>query len=405
MLRVTKHLTETVFYVESLVFFNYYKVIYYFCIVLIANLLLPIIRFMKNYENISGICYCIFSRIFILEGEMKLLEVSESKLKQYVLHYVSDTLVLGEDAFPPPELLLEAAFTQLAFNKIDLDQQYEFFHETDIQLNEIYTYTKSIFKDENTFLEQSKNIATHLHSSSQHPNIKNGELFIGLFDNCVWNNEVKRVVSIVKIDEKEIFLDVKNDQNKMTVNGIDGINVKKINNVAIVVDMGADETPALFIKTKRKEDVVYWQERFLKIKVADEHYHKTNLALTEVKKYILKEDSYSNTEKLGLLNKTLDYFRNEEEFHVNDYIDTVFAQVDSTQKDVIVNTVKPYETVISDFAIEKSEKTYKRKIKLDSNIEIQVNVQNIDQVDELIEIGYDEETNRKYYKIYFEEEA
>ncbi|MFJ8234884.1 nucleoid-associated protein [Ureibacillus sp. NPDC094379] len=334
-----------------------------------------------------------------------MLDVSESKLTQYVFHYVSDSLVFGEEAFSQPEVMLEAAFTQLAFHKIDLDQQYEFFHETDIGLNEVYTYVKSIFDQENSFLEQSKNIAKHLQSSSQHPNIKSGELFIGLFDQCVMSTEVKKVLAIVKIDEKEMFLDVKNDQNHLTVSGIDGINVKKLNNMAVIVDMGSDEPPAVFIKTKKKEDVVYWQERFLKIKVADEHYHKTNLALTEVKKYILKEENFSNTEKLGLLNKTLDYFRNEEEFQVNDYINSVFQKAEAVQKDVIVNTVKPYETVISDSAIEKAEKTYKRKIKLDSNIEIQVNVRDIEQVDELIEVGFDETTNRKFYKIYFQEEA
>lgn len=333
-----------------------------------------------------------------------MLEVNESKLAQYVVHHVGDTLILGEEAFPQPETLLEAAFTQLAFHKIDLDQRYEFFHETDIGLNEVYTYVKSIFDQENSFLEQSKHIATHLHSVSQHPNIKNGELFIGLFEKCLMSTDIKKVIAIVKIDEKEMFLDVKSEQNQMTVNGIDGINVKKINNMAIIMDMGADEPPAIFIKTKRKEDVVYWQERFLKIKVADEQYHKTNLALTECKKYILKEENFTNTEKLGFLNKTLDYFRNEEEFQVNDYIDSVFNKVDSVQKDIIVNTVKPYETVISENAIAKAEKTYKRKIKLDSNIEIQVNVQNIEEVNELIEIGYDEATNRKFYKIYFQEE-
>ena len=333
-----------------------------------------------------------------------MLEVSESKLTQYVFHYVGDTLILGEEAYSGAPVMLEAAFTQLAFNKMDLDQQFEFFHESNIDLNEIYTFSKTIFENQNSFLEQSNNIATHLHSASAHPNIKNGELFIGLFDNCIWNNQVKKAISIVKIDEKEIFLDVKNEANKMIINGIDGINVKKINNLAVIVDMG-DETPAVFIKTKRKEDVVYWQERFLKIKVADEHYHKTNLALTECKKYILKEESFSNTEKIGLLNKTLDYFRNEEEFEVDNYINTVFEKAEATQRDVILNTVKPYETVISENAIDKVEKTYKRKIKLDSNIVIQVNVQNIEQVEELIEIGYDEVTNRKYYKIYFEEEA
>lgn len=333
-----------------------------------------------------------------------MLEVSESKLAQYIIHFISDSLVLGEESFTHPEVMLEAAFTQLAFNKIDLEQQYEFFHETNIALNEVNTYVSAIFKEEKSFLEQSKSIARHLHSVSQHPNIKCGELFIGLFDNCFFMNEATKIVAIVKIDEKEMFLDVKNDQNKMIIHGIDGINVKKINNMAIIVDMGEEQEPAVFIKTKRKEDIVYWQERFLKMKAADEHYHKTNLALTECKKYILKEDNFSNTEKLGLLNKTLDYFRNEDEFQVNEYIETVFDKTDSTQRDIIINSVKPYETIISESALEKAEKKYKRKIKLDSNIEIQVNIQNIEQVDELIEVGYDEATNRKYYKIYFQEE-
>lgn len=333
-----------------------------------------------------------------------MLEISESKLAQYVVHYVGDALVLGDEAYSQPEVMLEAAFTQLAFNKIDLEQQYEFFHESDIGLNEVYNFVSSIFDQEGSFLEQSKHIATHLKSVSQHPNIKNGELFIGLFDNCLWHTEVKKVLAIVKIDEKEMFLDVKNDQNKMIVNGIDGINVKKINNMAVIMDMGPDVAPAVFMKTKKKEDVVYWQERFLKIKVADEQYHKTNLALTECKKYIIKEESYTNTEKLGFLNKTLDYFRNEEEFQVDNYIDTVFEKTDSVQKDIIVQSVKPYETIISESAIAKVEKTYKRKIKLDSNIEIQVNVRDIEQVDELIEVGYDEATKRKFYKIYFQEE-
>lgn len=334
-----------------------------------------------------------------------MLEVSESKLAQYVVHYMGDELVLGQEAFQQPEVMLEAAFTQLAFHKLDVDQQYAFFHETDIGLNEVYTYVKSIFDNQNSFLDQSQHIAKHLHSVSQHPNIKSGELFIGLFENCLFNNEVRKAISIVKIEEKEMFLDVKSEQNKVVVNGIDGINVKKINNMGVIVDMGQDEKPAVFLKTKRKEDVVYWQERFLKLKVADESFHKTNLALTECKKYILKEETFTNTDKLGFLNKTLEYFRNEEEFQVDNYIETVFETANEVQKDVLINTVKPYETEISESAIAKAEKNYKRKIKLDENIEIQVNVRDIEKVNELIEVGYDEVTNRKFYKIYFEEEA
>jgi hypothetical protein len=104
------------------------------------------------------------------------------------------------------------------------------------------------------------------------------------------------------------------------------------------------------------------------------------------------------------LNKTLDYFKKEEEFQVDDYIETVYGGAEPEQKEMIINMVKPYETVISESAIEKAEKSYKRKIKLDDNIEIQVNVRDIKQIDELIKVGYDEATNRKYYKIYFYEE-
>ena len=118
---------------------------------------------------------------------------------------MSETLILGEEVFTQPEVMLEATFTQLAFSKIDVEQQYEFFHESNIALNEVFTYSRAIFEQGSNFLEHSQNIAKHLHSVSQHPNIKSGELFIGLFENCFLLNEAKKIIAIVKIDEKEMF--------------------------------------------------------------------------------------------------------------------------------------------------------------------------------------------------------
>ena len=47
------------------------------------------------------------------------------------------------------------------------------------------------------------------------------------------------------------------------------------------------------------------------------------------------------------------------------------------------------ETVISESPIEKAERNYKRKIRLDDNIEIQVNIRDIEKIDELIEVGFE----------------
>src|SRR5699024_8440473 len=121
--------------------------------------------------------------------------------------------------------------------------------------------------------------------------------------------------------------------------------------------MGEDEEPAVFIRTRKKEDVVYWQERFLKVKVADEAYEKTNLALKEVKKIILTEEETTNTEKLQLLNKTLSYFKNAEEFVVDKQIDEVIVVPDVVKTDLTPNRVNPYEPVTSAPAIEQVEKS------------------------------------------------
>lgn len=80
------------------------------------------------------------------------LEVSESKLSSYIVHGIEEQLVLGDEVFSQPEVLLEAAFAQLAFSKVKFEQQYDFFHETNLELNEIYTYAKAIFADEQNFL-------------------------------------------------------------------------------------------------------------------------------------------------------------------------------------------------------------------------------------------------------------
>ena len=99
-------------------------------------------------------------------------------------------------------------------------------------------------------------------------------------------HQTKQVLSIVKIDEREIFLDVQSDENKVTVNEVDRITSREPSQIANIIDIG-DEPPLIFIRTKKKRDVVYWQKRrFLKISRKRSNLSKKNLALTACKKYI-----------------------------------------------------------------------------------------------------------------------
>lgn len=73
-------------------------------------------------------------------------------------------------------------------------------------------------------------------------------------------------------------------------------------------------------------------------------------------------------------------------------------------RDTVVTMLTPLATPISLSAVEKAEKSYKRKIKLDEHIEIQVTMNSQDDVARFIETGIDE-SGRKYYKLYYSEES
>src|SRR5438132_955999 len=56
-----------------------------------------------------------------------------------------------------------------------------FGHDTDLNMNELYTYCSEIFSDPETLYQQSINIAKHLYNQQDHPKIKAGELYVAYF--------------------------------------------------------------------------------------------------------------------------------------------------------------------------------------------------------------------------------
>ena len=59
---------------------------------------------------------------------------------------------------------------------------------------------------------------------------------------------------------------------------------------------------------------------------------------------------------------------------------------------------------VSDAVVKKEKKKIKTDIKLDTNIQIKVDIDAPDAAQEYLEKGYDEERKMKYYKVFFNEE-
>ena len=62
------------------------------------------------------------------------------------------------------------------------------------------------------------------------------------------------------------------------------------------------------------------------------------------------------------------------------------------------------EFAISDIVLKKQKQKIKTEIKLDTNIQIKLDVDAPDASAEYLEQGYDEEKKMKFYKVYYNEE-
>jgi hypothetical protein len=59
---------------------------------------------------------------------------------------------------------------------------------------------------------------------------------------------------------------------------------------------------------------------------------------------------------------------------------------------------------VADLVVKKQKQKIRTEIKLDTHIQIKLDVEAPDASAEYLELGYDEEKKMKYYKIYFNEE-
>jgi len=99
--------------------------------------------------------------------------------------------------------------------------------------------------------------------------------------------------------------------------------------------------------------------------------------------------------------------------NIHDFKEEVFE--DEDQKNLFDDYKKLFESDkemlirnqfhVSEAVLKKQKQKLKTEIKLDTHIQIKLDVEAPDASSEYLELGYDEEKKMKYYKVYFNEET
>ncbi len=297
----------------------------------------------------------------------------------------------------------------------NLTESFRFDHHADINLNEINSYSQRLFKEEEFFVEASKNIVLHLFEQSNSAQIKTGDVIVALFEDIEFNEVHTNALGIFKIENKTNFFQTYMEGNSVDVVVQKGISTKKIDKGCLIVNYQDDEGMVVLSVDNNNYDAQYWIKNFLHVKFADDKNNHTQSYIEMCKDFsneVLKTD-YSTQEQSHFLAKTIDYLKVNDTVNIHDFKEEVFE--DEDQKDLFDDYKKLFESDkevlirnqfhVSDTVLKKQKQKLKTEIKLDTHIQIKLDIEAPDASSEYLELGYDEEKKMKFYKVYFNEET
>ena len=321
----------------------------------------------------------------------------KASLKSCIIHKVGNKFNGTKNAFSDTIVHFDEATYNLMLPYllkpfVSVAENYRFHHHSDIGLNEINTYSEQLFKDDTDFVEVSKHIVTHLFEQSNSAQIKTGDVLICHFENVQYEDYFTDAIGIFKIENKTEFFQTYLEDNNYDILVQKGIQAKKVDKGCLILNTSDMEGKIVFSVDNNTYDTQYW--------------------IREFSKEVL-QPNFGGQEQSNFLAKTVDFFKENEIVNIDTFKEEVFEEEDKIQ--LFEDYKKVYETDnkvlirnqfdVSEIALKKQKQKIKTEIKLDTNIQIKLDVDAPDASAEYLERGYDEEKKMHFYKVFFNDET
>jgi hypothetical protein len=291
-------------------------------------------------------------------------------------------------------------------------EYYNFYHNSDLKYNEVYGFISDIFNAPDSLYENSVNLAKHLYEQSTHPKIKGGEFYTVYFKDCIIDGETVDSVGLFKSENKDTFLKVYPSGDGFGIESEKGININKLDKGCLIFNTEREKgyIVAMVDNTNKGVEAQYWIDDFLHVRQRKDEYYNTQNVLSLCKNFVKNElpqqFEVSKADQIDLLNKSVKFLKEKENFNLTEFANEVIRQPD------IIQSFNQYKAtylqereleiadnfIISDSAVKKQARVLKSVIKLDKNFDIYIHGNR-----ELIEQG--EDKKGKFYKVYYKEEA
>ena len=139
-----------------------------------------------------------------------MIKRTKASISKCILHKVGNKFNRNKNAFSEKPLDFDEVSYDLMLSYLlrpftSVVESYRFNHHSNINLNEINTYTSQLLADASDFVEVSKHIVNHLFEQSNSAQIKTGDVLICLFEDIEYDSMFVNAVGIFKIENKAEF--------------------------------------------------------------------------------------------------------------------------------------------------------------------------------------------------------
>ncbi|MEY8869700.1 nucleoid-associated protein [Meridianimaribacter flavus] len=349
-----------------------------------------------------------------------MIKRNKASISKCILHKVGNKFNSTKNAFS--EQLID--FDEVSYDLIvpyllrpftSVAETYRFNHHSNIELNEINTYSSQLLNDDSNFIEVSRHIVTHLFEQSNSAQIKTGDVIVCMLHDIQYEDYVCDAVGIFKIENKAHFFQTYLENNSYDIIVQKGIATKKVDKGCIILNTADTEGKIVLSVDNNNYDTQYWIKSFLNVKYPDDSNQHTKNYIEMCREFSkdVMQPQFGGQEQSNFLAKTVDFFKENEIINVETFKEDVFDDEDRIQ--LFEDYKKTYESDhnlvlrnqfdVSEVVLKKQKQKIKTEIKLDTNIQIKLDVDAPDASAEYLERGYDEAKKMHYYKVFFNEEG
>ena len=349
-----------------------------------------------------------------------MIKRQKASLKACVIHKVGNKFNDTRNAFSDQcvdfdEETYELMLPYLLKSFVSTSESFRFHHHSDVDLNEINTYSNQFFNGETEFVEVSKHIISHLYEQSNSAQIKTGDVLVCHFENIQYEDYLTDAVGIFKVENKVPFFQTYLESGNYDILVQNGIQSKKIDKGSLILNTSDMEGKIVLSVDNNTYDTQYWIKSFLNIKYPDDSNQHTKNCIEMCREFSKEviQPNFGGQDKSNFLAKTFEFFKENEIVNIETFKEEVFDEENQIQ--LFEDYKKTYEADnkvlirnrfdVSERVLKKQKQKIKTEIKLDTNIQIKLDVDTPDASAEYLERGYDAEKKMHFYKVFFNDEA